>query len=264
LVSIGGRTLQQASILIKADGGGKYAKEAIFLRATMRRRLWQGGAPRSTRTRSSRWPVHPEWLQAAMNSCQAMAGLPPSNVGALLEAIRSMATRIPVPSTPLEAVILRGLIAEVMVRHLASQGTIPSDCVRVLADSAKVAMRGPSGGAARCGHPKVLLALAFMAASSGRSNLRLADVARAVHLSPWHLSRLLRECVGVGFARYMKETRLVHASTLLRSSSRSIKEISAEVGYKYARDFSRHFTARFGISPHEWRRRGHPSGPKGS
>lgn len=204
--------------------------------------------------RSDRRIVRPEWLQAVMNACQAMADAATANVDRLLETVRSAAVRIPIPALPLEGIIFRGLLAEIMLRQLAGQGTIPAECVRVLVDATKPDRGHADARLDDADHPKVLLALAFIAASFRQPNLRLRKVADAVHLSPWYLSRLLHERLGMGFGNYVREMRLVHASVLLRPSTRSIKEISAEVGYKYPRDFSHDFRKWFGVTPSAWRR----------
>jgi len=197
--------------------------------------------------------VRSDWIRVTVDACQVFLGSECEDLDTFVANIHELAARAPSPATPLEAMIFRGLIAEIMLRELAREGLASQECVKVLASNAPrvhdPASRRPAT------HPKIKLALALMSASFQRPHLTLREVAAAVHLTPWHLSRLMRKETGVGFPGYIRALRLNHAATLLRTSSRSIKEVAAEVGYKYGGDFSKHFAKQFGVTPHLWRRR---------
>jgi len=74
-----------------------------------------------------------------------------------------------------------------------------------------------------------------------------------VHLSPYYFSKLFKEQTGENFIDYLTRTRLTYAANILRSTDRSIKEISAEAGYQDANYFSRIFKRWYGCTPSEYR-----------
>jgi len=108
--------------------------------------------------------------------------------------------------------------------------------------------------AARHADPRTVTALEFMAAEYRRPNLRLADVARRVHLSQWHLDRLLMRDTGHGFRYHVRDIRQSHVRRLLHTSL-AIKEIAEASGYNYVTVMGRHFVARHGVTPSQYRRR---------
>ena len=95
-------------------------------------------------------------------------------------------------------------------------------------------------------------ALAYVQANY-REGLTQEQVAQAVHLSPGYFSRLFRQEQGVTFSEYLATLRLQKAQHLLKTSSLSIGEIAAEVGYGDANYFSRVFSKTYGVSPSEFR-----------
>ncbi len=87
--------------------------------------------------------------------------------------------------------------------------------------------------------------------------LTLARVARRANLSPSRFSHLFRADAGVGPNQYLRNVRLDRAAELLRSSTLSIKEIMAAVGFNDPSHFSRDFRRRYGVSPQSFRARSH-------
>lgn len=85
--------------------------------------------------------------------------------------------------------------------------------------------------------------------------ISLADVAREVHLSPFHLSRLFKEKEGVNFVEYLTRLRLDEAKRLLVQTNDTIAAVAQRVGYAEANYFSRLFRRYFGVSPNEYRQR---------
>ncbi|HLJ91522.1 MAG TPA: AraC family transcriptional regulator [Candidatus Angelobacter sp.] len=102
--------------------------------------------------------------------------------------------------------------------------------------------------------PRLLLALRFIDRNYGRASIGLRDISQSAGLSMWHFSRLFNAHMGMGLRDYLKNIRLKHARTLLRSSALSIKEIAADVGYTHLSDFYHHFKAEYGIPPLLFRR----------
>jgi AraC-like DNA-binding protein/mannose-6-phosphate isomerase-like protein (cupin superfamily) len=85
--------------------------------------------------------------------------------------------------------------------------------------------------------------------------LPLPEIAAQVHLSPRHLSRVLRKFTGKAPAHYITHARMDRARGLLLRSALPLKEIAATVGYPDIHHFTRVFTAHFGSPPGEVRRR---------
>jgi AraC-like DNA-binding protein len=90
---------------------------------------------------------------------------------------------------------------------------------------------------------------------AGLSERSLTELARQLHCSERHFSRLFREEFGVPFRARQNEPRLQRARQLLADSDVSILNIAHESGYRYLGPFNAIFKKRFGLTPVEWRRR---------
>jgi two-component system response regulator YesN len=82
--------------------------------------------------------------------------------------------------------------------------------------------------------------------------LSLEELARAVAVSPFYLSRLFREELGVCFSEYLTRLRLEKGLTLL-AGGLSVKECSFAVGYNDPNYFSRIFRKYYHQTPTEYR-----------
>jgi AraC-like DNA-binding protein len=95
-------------------------------------------------------------------------------------------------------------------------------------------------------HAKIVLATSF------RERLSLSDVARAVHASPYHLSRIFRRHTGVALHRYLTRLRLRHALELLLSGGRDSDDLSRlalSAGFFDHSHFTTAFRREFGLAP---------------
>lgn len=81
------------------------------------------------------------------------------------------------------------------------------------------------------------------------------EIARHVHTSERHLSRLFRKAVGQSPAQYVRRLRLDHARTLLRETCKSISEVALDTGFVDCSHFCRAFRSTYGVSPGEARQR---------
>ena len=81
----------------------------------------------------------------------------------------------------------------------------------------------------------------------------LNELARQLHCSERHFSRLFREEFGVPFRARQIELRLQHARQLLADSNAKIINVACESGYRHLGLFNAMFKKRFGLTPHEWR-----------
>lgn len=89
--------------------------------------------------------------------------------------------------------------------------------------------------------------------------LRLDEVARVAHLSPFHFHRVFQSVVGLTITDFVKRLRLEKALHLMAHSRKtSLTQIAVSSGFASSSDFSRCFKQRFGVPPsvfniNQWR-----------
>jgi len=110
------------------------------------------------------------------------------------------------------------------------------------------------GGAA--GNYIVQAALHYMREHCAEHHLSLNDVADAVYVSQWHLSKLLNRETGQSFFDLLGGMRVERAKLLLADSSRRIHEVAEEAGYADVAHFSKSFKKYVGCTPGEYRNSG--------
>ena len=86
------------------------------------------------------------------------------------------------------------------------------------------------------------------------SECSLTDLARQLHCSERHFSRLFREEFGVPFRARQIELRLQRARHMLADSNAKIINVAYDSGYRHLGLFNAMFKKRFGLTPSEWRR----------
>jgi two-component system response regulator YesN len=87
-----------------------------------------------------------------------------------------------------------------------------------------------------------------------RENLSLENVAQQVFISPFYLSHLFKEELGITFVEYLTRIRMEEAKRLLKEPRLSIVAIASEVGYEDASYFSKVFKKNLSISPNQYRK----------
>ncbi|MBC7342612.1 MAG: PocR ligand-binding domain-containing protein [Clostridia bacterium] len=85
--------------------------------------------------------------------------------------------------------------------------------------------------------------------------ININKVAQEVHLSPFYLSRLFKEELGLTIVEYLTDVRLGVARNLLEKTDLTVTQVSERVGYQDPAYFSRIFKKRIGVSPKEYQRR---------
>ena len=91
-----------------------------------------------------------------------------------------------------------------------------------------------------------------------REPVSLKDVARAVSLSPGHLTTVVRRKTGRTVLEWISERRMVQARRLLVETDLAVEEIGHRVGYRDPGYFVRSFRRSHGTTPLGWRRAGRP------
>ena len=86
-------------------------------------------------------------------------------------------------------------------------------------------------------------------------DLKLAELANLVGMSPQHFSRCFREETGLPPYRYVLKRRLTRAKDLLQQTNLSVGEIALAVGYDSPSHFGKLFRQAYGMTPNEYRRR---------
>lgn len=82
----------------------------------------------------------------------------------------------------------------------------------------------------------------------------LADMARAVRLSPAHLRRIFWKSRGKNPLAVISEARVRRAMEMMANSEMKLEAIAEACGYGSAANFSRAFRRHQGVSPGEWRK----------
>ena len=85
----------------------------------------------------------------------------------------------------------------------------------------------------------------------------IADVARAVGMSPFHFIRQFEAIFGVTPHQFRIQARLDAAKQLLALGQHSVTDVCMEVGFSSLGSFSALFARRVGEAPSAYRRRMH-------
>ena len=85
------------------------------------------------------------------------------------------------------------------------------------------------------------------------SGITLQDVAKYVHFSTGYLSRLLKGKTGISFTEYVVRAKIHRAMMLLTSSSMTVQNIAAQIGYNDFRYFTHIFKKYANCTPSEYR-----------
>lgn len=85
------------------------------------------------------------------------------------------------------------------------------------------------------------------------TDLTLEELARRVHVSPSHLSRLFTRYLGVGVHSYLTGVRLQVAHRLLREGAGTIEFVARQAGFHSHHYFCHVFKRHFGVAPGVYR-----------
>jgi AraC-like DNA-binding protein len=83
--------------------------------------------------------------------------------------------------------------------------------------------------------------------------ITIDDMARAAICSRFHFTRMFQRATGVPPGQFLSAVRIHEAKRLLLSTSLTVKEITARVGYSSVSTFSAKFKETVGLSPSAYR-----------
>ena len=86
-----------------------------------------------------------------------------------------------------------------------------------------------------------------------REAIHLDELARAVHSSPYHLSRLFKRAAGVPIHRYLSRLRLLDGLEEIATREVALTELAYELGFSSHSHFTAAFHREFGMTPSRFR-----------
>jgi AraC family transcriptional regulator len=81
------------------------------------------------------------------------------------------------------------------------------------------------------------------------TDLTVADIAKAIHISPYHFTRLFKNATGQSPYRYVMEARAKRAKELLTSRRFTISEVAHQVGFADQSHLTHHVKRFYGVTP---------------
>ena len=94
----------------------------------------------------------------------------------------------------------------------------------------------------------------LLIAERPEAKFSLPEIARKVHCSAFHLSRIFRATVGSSIHQYQLRLRLALALDQLGDGSQSLTELALALGFSSHSHFTAAFQQAFGFSPSDFRR----------
>jgi AraC family transcriptional regulator of adaptative response / methylphosphotriester-DNA alkyltransferase methyltransferase len=133
--------------------------------------------------------------------------------------------------------------------------------VRLFADAGEARAAGfrpckrcrPEAPDARPAQDRLADGAAALIARCYAEDLTLAEIARRLFVSPFHLQRGFTRVRQVSPSRYLRQQRISAARALLAESALSVTAVALSVGFKSPAHFSAVFRAETGVSPTAFR-----------
>jgi two-component system, response regulator YesN len=99
----------------------------------------------------------------------------------------------------------------------------------------------------------VRMALRLIAGRFGEKDFKMNAAARALRISPGHLSRLIRRHTGRGFGDHLHERRVAEARALLEHTDFKVADVAWSSGYHTIKELDEHFLKHCHCLPSEYR-----------
>jgi AraC-like DNA-binding protein len=158
-----------------------------------------------------------------------------------------------VPSAPLGKADARSFL---LARRLARRLDDPLFVEETAAELIARAVRGPvppcgRRAATRRDRAELVEAAKDLLLARLTEPLSLGDLAEALYVSPFHLTRVFRERTGSTLTAYLHDLRL--RTAVDRIGEEPLSRIAADLGYCSASHFTDRFRATFGVPPSQLR-----------
>lgn len=86
-----------------------------------------------------------------------------------------------------------------------------------------------------------------------RNKITVEDIAKAVYLSPCHLSKVFKQELGCTIVEFLTKVRIEEAKKLLRNPKFNVVQVADELGFKDPGYFTKVFKRSEGITPSQYR-----------
>lgn len=103
-------------------------------------------------------------------------------------------------------------------------------------------------------HKELVDAVQAVLASHFRKPISLAQIASAVHYSPYHLCRLFRRLTGFTIHHYLEQMRLRTALEYVTQDDTDLTDLALSLGFSSHSHFAQMFKRTFGVPPSNLRR----------
>lgn len=100
---------------------------------------------------------------------------------------------------------------------------------------------------------RLLPAVRFMS-KEFRSSPTLTDIAKQVHLSPFHFHRRFTELMGLTPKHFLLECQIDEAKRELVSKNKPLPQLATDCGFAHQSHFTSRFKQSTGLTPTRWRR----------
>jgi AraC-like DNA-binding protein len=100
---------------------------------------------------------------------------------------------------------------------------------------------------------RLIPALKFMRAEFHRGPT-LGEIAKQVHLSPFHFHRRFAELLGLTPKHYLLECQIQQAKVELLARKKELAQIATDCGFAHQSHFTSRFKQATGLTPTRWRR----------
>ncbi len=101
---------------------------------------------------------------------------------------------------------------------------------------------------------QLLVSLLLYADKNFHNQCLLRDAAVAVGYDYAYISKFFKSKVGMSFRQYVNCLRIIESKQLLKTSAKSIEEVSEACGFASIRAFDREFHAQTGMTPSEYKK----------
>ena len=82
----------------------------------------------------------------------------------------------------------------------------------------------------------------------------LTEIARTVHLSPFHFHRRFAELLGLTPKHYLLECQITQAKQELLARKKELAQVAIDCGFAHQSHFTSRFKQATGLTPTRWRR----------